>query len=128
MGEWRMKKRRVVLFGRSLILGTLGASLRHYPDLEVVSLSLPLPSAQELSALAPDVILFDMGSGRPEAAFSLLGTRPGLLLIGIDPSTNQALLFSGRQLRELSTQDLVRVMNEGEPTALASQEGNHTGA
>jgi hypothetical protein len=123
-----MEKRRVVLYGRSVILGTLRASFQHYPDLEVLALSPPLPSAQELGALAPDVILFDMETGRPEAAFSLLGTCPGLLLIGVDPSTNQALLWSGRQLRELSTQDLVQLMNEGEPTASIPEEGNHTAA
>jgi hypothetical protein len=121
-----MEKRRVVLYGKSVILGTLRASFQRYPDLEVLSLSPPLPSAQELAALAPDVILFDMETGRPEAAFSLLGTCPGLLLIGVDPSTNQALLWSGRQLRELSTQDLVQLMNDGEPTASILQEGNHT--
>jgi hypothetical protein len=114
-----MSTRRVVLYGRSVILGTLRASFERYPDLEIVSLSPPFPSAQELGALKPDVILFDSENARPEAAFALLGTRPGLLLIGIDPSANQALLWSGRQLRELSTQDLVRVIhagNDGSPT------------
>ena len=123
-----MEKRRVVLYGRSVILGTLRASFQRYPDLEVLSLSPPLPSAQELGALAPDVILFDMEIGRPEAAFSLLGTCPSILLIGVDPSTNQALLWSGRQLRELSTQDLVLLINDGEPTASIPQEGNHADA
>ena len=123
-----MASRRVVLCGRSVILGTVSASLQSYPDLEVVSLLPPFPSAEELRALAPDVILFDVETGRPEAGFSLLGTCPSLLLIGIDPSTNQALLWSGRYLRELSTQDLVRVINKDLPDDLIRQEGNHVGA
>jgi hypothetical protein len=123
-----MDRRRVVLYGRSVILGTLGASLDAYPDLEVVSISPPFPSAQELSSLAPDVILFDMETPRPEAAFALLGTCPGLLLIGVDPSTNQVLVWSGRQFRELSTQDLVRVMREDHPVPSIQQERNHSGA
>jgi hypothetical protein len=110
-----MSMRRVVLYGRSVILGTLRASFERYPDLEVVSLSPPFPSSQELSALEPDVILFDVETARPEAAFSLLGARPDLLLIGIDPSANQALLWSGRPLQELSTQDLVQVIHNGSP-------------
>jgi hypothetical protein len=114
--EKRMNRRRVVLYGRSVILGTLRASFERYPDLEVVPLSPPFPSVQELSALAPDVILFDIETARPEAAFALLGACPSLLLIGIDPSANQALLWSGRQLRELSTHDLVQVINNGNPT------------
>jgi hypothetical protein len=121
-----MEKRRVVLCGKSVILGTLNVSLQSYPNLEVVSLSPPFPSAQELRALAPDVILFDSETARPEAAFSLLGICPDLLLIGIDPSTNQALLWSGRHLRELSTQDLVRVMNEEDPASSIRQDRNQT--
>jgi hypothetical protein len=128
LGEKGMERRRVVLYGRSVILGSLNVSLQSYPNLEVVSLAPPLPSAQELCALAPDVILFDVETGRPEAAFSLLGTCPGLLLIGIDPSSNQALLWSGRHLRELSTHDLVRVMSGGDPTPSFLQDRNQTGA
>jgi hypothetical protein len=105
-----MHRRRVVLYGGSLILGSVRASLQPYPDLEIVSLSAPFPAAPELNALAPDVILFDTESGCPDTAFSLLRTRPGLLLIGIDPSANQALLWTRRFLRELTTQDLVRVI------------------
>ncbi len=119
-----MNRRRVVLCGRSVILGTLRVSFERYPDLEVVCLSSPFPLEAELSSLAPDVILFDAQTGRPEAAFSLLGTCPGLLLIGIDPSTNQALLWSGRHLRELSTQDLVQVMSEGHSSPSIPQERN----
>jgi hypothetical protein len=103
----------VVLCGRSVILGTLRASFERYPDLEVVSSASPLASVEELSALAPDVILFDIEGASPNAAFALLGTRPGLLLIGVNPSTNQTLLWSGRHLRELSTQDLVQVIETG---------------
>ena len=106
----------MVLYGRSVILGTLRASFERYPDLEVVSVSPPFPSAEELSLLTPDVILFDTETTRPEAVFALLGTRPGLLLIGIDPSANQALVWSERRLRELSTQDLVQVINTGDLT------------
>jgi hypothetical protein len=116
-----MDRRRVVLYGRSVILGTLRASFERYPDLEVVSLWPPFPPAPELNALAPDVILFDIETGRPEAAFALLGTRPELLLIGIDPSANQALLWSGRQLRELSTHDLVQVIHTGSPFSQATE-------
>jgi hypothetical protein len=116
------------MYGRSVILGTLEASLERYPDLEVLSLSPPFPSGQELCLLAPDVILFDMETPRPEAAFALLGTRPHLQLIGIDPSTNQVLVWSGRQFCELSTQDLVRVMREDHSIPSIHQDRNHGGA
>jgi hypothetical protein len=104
------KRQRVILYGRSLILGTVGASLQKRPTLEVAYLSIPFPSVQELVDMAPDVILFDAGSARPVAAFALFEICPDLLLIGIDPGNNQARLWSGRELHELSIEDLLHVI------------------
>jgi hypothetical protein len=106
------KRQRVILYGRTVILGTVGTSLQKQPQFEVISLSAPYPSAQKLGEMGPDVILFDMETARPEAAFALLATCPGLQLIGIDPDRDQVLVWSGKQLHELSVQDLVEVMHQ----------------
>lgn len=106
------KHRRVYLYGNSVILGTLGASLRRVPRYEVSALSAPWPETVELEALAPDVILFDVEADRPEAAFSLLQKHPTLLVIGVSPDSNLVKIWSGRQLRELSTQGLLDVIDE----------------
>ncbi len=103
-----MEKTRVLLFGKSIILGTVGTSLQHYPDLDVICLSPPLPDAQGLGALAPDVIIFDLQAHHPALASSLLDACPHLILIGIDPSGDQATLWFGEHLNILSTQELVR--------------------
>jgi hypothetical protein len=105
------KQQRVILYGRTVILGTVGNSLQKRPQFEVISLEAPYPGVQELGAMEPDVILFDTDTPRPEAAFALLATCPGLQLIGIDPDRDQVLLWSGQQLHELSVQDLVEVMH-----------------
>jgi len=110
-----IKRRRVFLYGKTVILGTVGASLQRYPDLEVLPLSAPLPGIKELGALSPDVILFDLQADRPEAAFALLGVRPDLLLIGIDPSSDQVLMWAGRQLSSISTQELVQTITSDTP-------------
>jgi hypothetical protein len=105
-----MEKRLVVLYGNSVIVGTVGASLRRSPQYKVVPM---LPSQQsELEATAPDVVVFDLEATRPEAAFSMLESRPGLKLIGISPDNNLVRIWSGKQLRELSTQALLDVINE----------------
>ena len=110
-----MKKRqRVILFGKTIILGTVGASLQNHPDFEVIHLSAPYPRLQELAAMKPNVILFDRGNTCPLAVFSLLATLPELQLISIDPSTNQLMVWSGQHLRELSLQDLVNVIQKRE--------------
>ena len=62
--------------------------------------------------MAPDVVVFDLEATRPEAAFSLLERCPSLKLIGISPDSNLVRIWSGKQLRELSTQDLLDVINE----------------
>jgi hypothetical protein len=107
------KRQRVILYGRSVILGTVGSSLQKRPQFEVISLTAPYPGVQELGAMKPDVILFDTDTPRPAAAFALLATCPGLQLIGIDPDRDQVSLWSGQNLRELSVQDLVEVIRGG---------------
>jgi len=104
-----MKKRLVVLYGNSVVVGTVGASLRLSPDYEVISL---LPAQQkELETIAPNVVLFDLEATRPEVVFSLLETCPGMMLIGISPDNNLVKVWSGRQLQELSTQDLLTLID-----------------
>lgn len=100
----------MILYGKSIILGTVGASLRRCADLEVLALTSPLPSAQELGVLSPDVILFDLEAAHPDSALSLLETRPHLLLVGINPENDQMFLWSGEQGRVLNTQDLLHVI------------------
>jgi len=104
-----MKKRQVILYGNSVIVGTVGASLRLSPGYEVVSL---LPAQQnDLKAMAPSVVLFDLEAARPEVAFSLLETCPGMMLIGVSPDTNLIKVWSGRQLQEVSTRELLSLID-----------------
>ena len=104
--------RRVLLYGKSVILGTLEASLKRYPQMEVYVLSAPFPTVEELKAMAPDVILFDVSAPRPEAAFALLETFPGLLLVGLDASRDEMLVLSSRPAQALAVQDLVNMIRK----------------
>ena len=104
------KRRRVLLYGRSLILEAVGTSLQPYLHLEIISLSPPLPTAHELGALTPHVIIFDVDAAHPELAISLLKECPSLLLIGIDPDSDQMFLWSGQTSRVLTTDDLVQMI------------------
>lgn len=101
---------KIILYGNSVILGTLGASLGRYPDLEIMTLSPTLEGAEELEALTPDVILFDEDAGRPEAAFVLLKRYANLLLIGINPENEQLFLWSSGQGSVVSTADIVQTI------------------
>ena len=105
-----IKVRRVILYGKSVILGTVGASLDCYPDLEIVALSPPLPDVEALEALAPDVILFDIDLGQPEPIFFLLKDHPNLLLVGINPENEQVKLWSSAEGEVLTAEDLLQLI------------------
>ena len=116
------KSRRIVLYGDSIILGSVGASLERVPRFEVTHLSPPLPGASELEPMDPDVIVFDVDSDVAAGAFSLLETRPGLLILGISPDGNVVRQWSGRQYTELSTSDLTALIEAASPGDAAAYE------
>ena len=103
-----MEKRRIVLYGNSIIIGSIGVSLKQSNQFEVIPI---LPAQQnEMEALKPNAVLFDLEAARPEAAFTMLEKRPDMKLIGVSPDSNMVRVWSGQQLSELSTQDLFGLM------------------
>jgi hypothetical protein len=107
------KPKRILLYGDSVVLGCIGASLERAGKFELTCLSQPLPDRSQLEALCPDVILFDAQNGRPAPAFALLEKCPDLLLVSIDPDGNSVRVWSGRQYQELSTMDLTALIEAG---------------
>jgi hypothetical protein len=70
-----------------------------------------LPDTQNLDLINPDILIFDLDTTHTEAVFSILKTHPSLLLIGISPGINLVKIWSGRQVRELSTQSLFELID-----------------
>ena len=107
-----MTGRRICIYGNSVILGTLGLNLRTYPQFELTNLVPPWPDRLHLEELKPDVIFFDLEAEHPEAAFSMLDCHPDMLIIGISPDSNLVKVWTGRQIRKISTQGLLEMINE----------------
>jgi hypothetical protein len=103
------------MYGKSILLSTVGASLQHYPDLEIIPLSPPLPDTLDLIALAPDVFIFDIQTSHPDPVFPLLTTLPNLMLIGIDSDSDHITFWSGQQIHVLSTQELIQAIRNNAP-------------
>jgi hypothetical protein len=112
----------VVLFGRSVAVSSIGASLQGCAGLRVQAVEPEAPAAaavrgavQRLSALRPDVVLFDLASAPFDFAIALWRARPGALLIGMDLLAGQALVLSGRRTRAHTTEDLLQLIRRHDP-------------
>jgi hypothetical protein len=103
--------RTVALYGNSLVISSIGASLQGRAGLQVLFVDAALPdAASRLGALQPDVVIFDLAVAQPEFALALWKAQPRLLLIGIDLTNGQALVLSGQPSRLLTMGDLLQVI------------------
>jgi len=109
--------RKVVLYGNSLFLAGVEASLTDRTGLEVSRLEANLPDVQErLNALGPDVVILDMAESNAEFALTILREHPGLPLIGLDLSkNNQVLVLSGQEREAFTAHDLTAVILSQRP-------------
>jgi len=107
-------RRRVVLYGDSLILAGVRAGLAQCPDLQLLSLDPSLDNPLDaVRACCPATLIFDLGAVGPDFQGSLL-LQPGLRLVGIDPETHQAVVWSGREEAAAVAADLIHLIDEAE--------------
>ncbi len=103
--------RKIGIYGSRLVMSAIGASLHEQPGFKVQRIEGLLPEdIEKLMADLPDVILFDLAAGEPHFAIQLIHIHPTVLVIGVDLADNKMLVFSGKQSRFLTTEDLVRVI------------------
>lgn len=117
------KQRRIILYGKSVIVGSVGAGLQDVPGLEIIPVALPLRDAEDLGALAPDVIIFDLDAAHPDAALSMLRQQPELLLIGVDPASDKLVVVTARERRAAAVADLLEVIDRDTETLAKQQSG-----
>jgi hypothetical protein len=109
------ERKRIILFGNTLVLAGVRASLEAAPAFEVIPLDAGRPCEADLLALHPHAIIFDVHSIQPRFHYDMVKKLPGLRLCGIDPDSNQVLLWSGQHLHELSTADLIQALQLSAP-------------
>ncbi len=104
---------RLVVYGNSVFLAGIKAQLENTAALELITMQdAPTDVADGVLACQPQAVLFDMAMGYPDFAVALLHDLPGLLLIGVDPSSNELLILSGRPQQAMSVSDLVAVIDQ----------------
>ena len=107
------KRTRVIVYGSSLHMAGIAASLKADQSLEVVCVDPRSPTArQSLGELNPAAIAFDLSDPPASVDVALLYEQPGLLLIGVNPNSNELLVLSGRPQQALSVSDLVHVIQQ----------------
>lgn len=104
-------KKSVVIFGRSLNLAGIGACLQQEEGLEVYEIDPQDPDArQQLQDLTPAVILFDLLDPPNDLDMAFLRSKPGLLVIGVDPSSDEVLFLRGQCSRVVTAGELSKLI------------------
>ena len=110
-----MERRTIVLYGQSMLLTLVAASISQSERLRVIQAE----SWQEVEALAddcpPDVLIYDLTGATEGLILMLLNRNPRLQLIGLDAEANRAVLITGRETCSL-TLDLIKEIVQGSPS------------
>ncbi len=111
--------RCLVLYGSSVFLAGIQAMLADglardaSAPLQLISVEAGQPDAAPLvRARRPQAVLFDLAEGLPDFIAAALREQPDLLLIGVDPSADEALVLSVKPQRALSVADLMNVIRQ----------------
>jgi hypothetical protein len=103
----------LVLYGNSVFLAGIQAELERDHDLGLELLSVEAGYADMAYLLRerkPRAVLFDLGMDQPGFVIPMLREQPGLLLIGVDPSSDELLVLSNRPAQVLNLSDLIKLV------------------
>jgi hypothetical protein len=105
-------RHKVIMYGDSIVLMGIQVGLEVYPNLDVLCVERDSVTLEMLRSSCPSVIIFDMHVDPPSCCYGFAQETPYLLLIGVDVECNQIVLWSARQHKEITIQDLVKLINQ----------------
>jgi hypothetical protein len=101
------QSRRVVLYGNSLFMAGVAASLQRLPGLEVVRRHTPFPdTGQQLDTLRPDAIIVELTASPAADTLAFLQAHPGIPLITLDPNSREVVTLSSQQIPARTASEL----------------------
>ena len=105
-----MKEQRIVaLFGDSLLMDAVEASLSSRQELGVMRLDTPISDEVCLRSLNPDLAIFDLDTP-PGFIVRFIRNHPGVPLLGLDVTNNQVIVISSQQHTPLTMDDLAQMI------------------
>ncbi len=106
-----IKPRTVAVYGNSLFIAGIQASLKIQPELQVSEIGGSDPDlTAPLAASCPDVIIFDLTSTRPLISLAFLAEHPQVLFIGLDLNSDRVLVLSGQFSKVVTTDHLLQLI------------------
>jgi len=107
-----VKKSRVVaLFGDSLFIDSIEASLQASRELGLVRIHSSVTNVVErLKVLGPDLIIFDSMDPRLQFVVPFLRDRPDIPLLCLDVHTSRVIVVSGEHYLARSASDLANLI------------------
>jgi hypothetical protein len=122
---------RVVVYGSSLYMAGLAASLKANASLDVIHILAGSPAFEPCrQALAPVALIFDLGEMSADLALSQLRACPGLMLIGVDAASEDILVLSGQRARAVTMNDMAQLItgtDSGGPRSAPTERRSSTG-
>ena len=102
----------LVLFGDSLLMDTVEASLEKKQDVGVVRIRAAVPDVGALlKTLFPDLVIFDWDSPFSRAVVASVRELAGIPLLGLDVACKRVVVVSGEQYTVQTSVDLAEVIS-----------------
>ena len=104
-------QRVVALYGDSLLMDTVEASLEKNLGMGVVRIHTSVPNAVErIGALHPDLVILDLNAPDSQFVLAFFKEKPSVPLLCLDVTCSQVLALSCQHYTALTTNDLARVI------------------
>jgi hypothetical protein len=101
-------KKKVLLFGNSILIAGLASKLGEVEGLEVTQMEKEDPG--DLSNM--NMVVVDLRDGKTSQALPKLCAAPGILLVGMDAITNTLTVLTSQSHPTHSMQDVLDVLKE----------------
>jgi len=105
-----MPKKRIFLYGQSMLLSFVANNLAQCPNLSVTHESEWDGIMSQVATGTPDVLIYDPDSSSESAILPLLYENPNLLLIGLDVEANRAVLIAGKETTSLTLERIRQII------------------
>lgn len=106
-----MRRLRLAAYGNTLYLKGIAACLASQPGLSVVLVDPDMPDVwRGMADLEPDAVAFELGNPLFARTMELLHERPSLLLIALDPQSEEILVLSSQRVQPTTANELADVL------------------